>query len=184
LAVPLLAIAFVLVSHVVVVRDASRPAGGLVSPEPIVAWSWRDEAWSLRPTNYLHNKIVSLRAFRETFPVGLGPGRQPAYADALQQAGEQPRAILLGAPHSTVTGTAAELGVLGLAGLFALIVWGVRGIRALPERDPLRAPVLALACAAAVESLATDQMHFRHYVWVAAVVSARLAAEDRDQRGG
>ena len=36
--------------------------------------------------------------------------------------------------------------------------------------------LLALMTAVARESLTTDQMHFRHYVWVIAVLSSSLEA--------
>lgn len=149
----------------------------LISREPLLELRGPLEGYGVFATSYFHNKLVSLRAVGESFPWGIGPGRQPALAAELQQAGEHPPLLSPQGPHGTLTGVAAEHGLVGLVGL-GLLLWSlVLAWRALGGKDPLRWPLLALLTAVAMESLATDQMHFRHYVWVLAVLSSSIEGE-------
>lgn len=167
-------------SHFVVAplgaRVAELEAGMLISREPLLMLRGPLAGHGVFGTNYHHNKLVSLRAVADSFPWGIGPGRQPALAAELQRAGAYPPLLWHARPHGTPTGVAAEHGLVGLVGL-GLLLWSlVRAWRALGGEDHLRWPLLALGTAAGMESLTTDQMHFRHYVWVIAVFSCALEA--------
>jgi hypothetical protein len=171
-------------SHVAVVcGEASRERlerAMFISGEPLR--SDLAGGCSLYPTNYFFNKRSSLIAIQRSWPWGIGPGRHPAFAETLQREGLYPRTQWLGTPHSSYTGTAAELGLAGVLGLA-----GFLGGMALGIRDAMRGAAtraLAVAAAAAlsallIEAIATDVMHFRHYTWLAALIGS-AAARSRD----
>jgi hypothetical protein len=135
----------------------------------------------LLPTNYFFNKRSSIEAIRRTFPFGLGPGRHPAFTRVLKKEGLYPRRQWAGAPHSTYTGTLAELGAAGAVGL---LIFAVAGFRTLRERFggglrgmPLDVAAAGMTAAVLIEALATDVMHFRHYAWLLALFASGSSAD-------
>jgi hypothetical protein len=129
-------------------------------------------------TNYAFNKRASVRAIRETWPFGLGPGRHPEFVARLQEQGAYPRTLWQAVPHSSYTGIPAELGLTGLLGfgiLAASVASGVwRGLRQ-GQMNVLAIAAAGALAAVSIETLATDVMHFRHYAWLAALVAAASA---------
>jgi hypothetical protein len=83
------------------------------------------------PTNYFFNKRTSLIAVARTWPIGVGPGRQPALAGTLRREDFYPANLRLGTPHSSYLGAAAEAGLPGVLGLAGLLggspPWSPRG---------------------------------------------------------
>lgn len=136
----------------------------------------------LYPTNYSFNKKASLIAVERSWPWGIGPGRHPAFALGLQREGLYPKTQWLGTPHSSYTGAAAELGLLGILGLASFLGALALGIRDALRREatrPLGVAGAATLAALLIEAFATDLMHFRHYTWLAALVGS-AAARSRD----
>ena len=85
------------------------------------------------------------------------------------------------APHSTYTGTLAEL---GLPGALGLLIFAASGFRTLRERfaggrrgTPLDVAAAGMTAAVLIEALATDVMHFRHYAWLVALFASGSSAE-------
>jgi hypothetical protein len=176
----LLAATYFALSHFVILRESANRTnlerGMFVSEEPLARISFGSGRYVVLRTNYFFNKRTSLIAVRQTWPIGVGPGRQPAFAGALRRDGLYPVNLWLGAPHSTYLGAAAEGGLPGVLGLAAFLGALTVGVLRLTARDDLVSGFSAAAAGALValliEGLSTDVMHFRHYWWLAAVVAA------------
>jgi hypothetical protein len=175
------AILFVLGSHIMVARANAvgfLTAAQLVAGEPLLELSWRDTRLAVMPTTYYFNKRTSVEAISRTFPIGTGPGGQPAFAAQLQREGTYPSSLRLRDPHSSYLGPVAELGALGLLALSLFLTAGVAAIRQLLSRAPIadRWEVAAFAgvCTAVlIEATSTDLFNCRHYWFFFAVLAAR-----------
>ena len=174
--------AFSVFSHLAVVCDtATRPRleeAMFISGEPLFTLDFAGRRCALHPTNYFFNKRASLIAIERSWPWGIGPGRHPAFAGQLRREGLYPVTQWLGAPHSSYSGSAAELGLAGVLGLAAFLGGLSLGIRDALRRETTRPLAVAAAAAFAallIEAIATDVMHFRHYTWLAALVGAAAA---------
>jgi hypothetical protein len=128
------------------------------------------------PTNYFFNKRSALEAIHRTFPFGLGPGRHPAFTTILKREGLYPATQWAGVPHSSYTGTLAELGLPGALGLLALATSGFWTLRRRFAHGRLGTPLdvaaVGMTAAVLIEAIATDVMHFRHYVWLVALFAS------------
>ncbi|OFW22788.1 MAG: hypothetical protein A3G21_26240 [Acidobacteria bacterium RIFCSPLOWO2_12_FULL_66_21] len=184
----IVALTFVLGSHVMVLRQAAVPAmttAQLVGGRPLASFRWRHEAWVVMPTTYLFNIEASLQAIRRAWPAGVGPAGQPAFTSRLQREGRFPGTIWIITPHSTYLGTAAERGAAGLAALLLILVAAGMTINRLPaDSARLRWEAAAYAGVGAaflIEAISTDLLNCRHYWFLLAVMAARL---DSRARGG
>lgn len=182
-----LAFGFALASHFVVVGErADRKAledGMFIAGEPLASFTAGSRSFAVFGSNYLFNKEASLAAIRRTWPWGVGPGRQPAFAGELQREGRYPRTLWLGAPHSSYLGAASESGLPGVIGLgvfLGALGLGVARLGGSGEGGSRLGPAAAGAFAALlIEAIATDVMHFRHYWWLAALVAGSAARRPR-----
>ncbi len=191
------------ISHLLVLRATAdrrdfEEVLTFTSGPPLLEWRLFERPLVALRTSYFFNKQVSLEAIRRSFPLGIGPGQQPAFAARLKREGLYPHArhALTEAPHSTYTGTLAELGVTGALGL---LIFAAAGFRTLRERfaggrraTPLDVAAAGMTAAVLIEALATDVMHFRHYVWLVALFASvpsagegalaqRLEGDDADR---
>lgn len=173
---------FLAVTHVVITRDFQVPglqASQVLAGTPWMSFSWRGDTWVVSPTTYVANKAASLRAIRETWPLGLGPARQASYAAALQESGDFPASIHYARfmePHSTYLGTAAELGMAGVVAGLLLIGAGVSTLRRWVGSHPAdwtAAAVCGIFAGVLLEASATDLMNCRHYWWLLAIVATK-----------
>lgn len=169
-------------SHFVLVCDAAQ-RGPLeramsIAGEPRLRLDLMRRQCDVYPTNYAFNKRASLIAIERSWPWGIGPGRHPAFTQMLEREGLYPKALWPGAPHSSYTGAAAELGLAGILGLVAFLVglaMGVRDALRVEATRPLGVAAAAALAALLIEAIATDVMHFRHYTWLAALVGSAAA---------
>lgn len=173
---------FAAFSHFVILRgDAERARleeAAIIAGDSLQSFDLAGSRYAVHPTNYFFNKRASQIAIERSWPWGIGPGRHPAFAGTLQREGLYPRTQLLGAPHSSYTGAAAELGLAGVLGLAAFLGGLSLGIRDALRRDatrPLGVAAAAVLAALLIEAIATDVMHFRHYTWLAALVGSAAA---------
>jgi hypothetical protein len=186
-----IAVIFAFGSRVLVVRETAVPtmtASQLVGGEALASFQWRDEAWVVMPSTYLLNNRASLLAIAHAWPAGVGPAGQPAFTARLQHEGRFPGSTWITTPHSTYLGSAAELGLAGLAALGVFVLAGVITISRL-FRGPasLRWEAAAFAGAGVaflIEATSTDLMNCRHYWMLLAVMGARLASLREEPRGG
>jgi hypothetical protein len=167
-----------------VVRASAVPfvtAVQFAAGEPVRQFRWSSEPWVVMRTTYYFNHLASLRAIRDTFPTGVGPKGQPAFAATPAVDGHYPSSIWadgLRAPHSTYLGVLAEIGLGGL-GAFLLLMFGAAGgIRRLISQPLVRSWEFGAYAGAAVgfclEALSTDLMNCRHYWWLLAIVASRV----------
>ena len=180
------ALVFALGSHVMVLREAavqSMSETQLVGGSPFASFRWRDEAWVAMPTTYLFNKQASLEAIRRSWPAGVGPAGQPAFAAGLQREGRYPRTIWIMTAHSTYLRPVAELGAAGLAALLLILVGGgvtINRLLAGSARPRWEAAAYAgVGAAFLIEAISTDLLNCRHYWFLLAVMAARLVAVTR-----
>lgn len=176
------AVLFFVGSHVMVVGEASVPgmiASQLVAGRPFATFERSGKSWAVIPTTYYFNKQASLLAIKQSWPVGVGPARQPAFTATLQRDQRFPASIWLTTPHSTYLGPVAELGAAGLVALVLILVAGGTMIRRLldapGERRWEAAAYAGAGTAFLIEALSTDLLNCRHYWWLLAVMAARLA---------
>jgi O-antigen ligase len=158
----------------------------LTAGDPVGRFALAGDEYMVLRTNYYFNKRTSIVALRETWPVGVGPGRQQEFAGELQREGRYPQNLWLAAPHSTYLGVAAEAGLAGLLGLVAFLSSVTLGVRRLGWSSAAPRGVAAAAVGALValgiEGINTDVMHFRHYWWLAAIIAGWASLEARDER--
>lgn len=175
---------YAIASHVVITETTlldtlRQDKYAYVSGAPLATWTFADRTWAASASSYTFNKRASLLAIRETWPAGLGPGGHPGYALRLMREGRHPKTMWDADPHCTYTGTAAELGLVGILGLLAFASALIADVVALRRRSVAGHAVSALLAGAliavGVEAVTTDVMNFRHY-WVAAAALASLAA--------
>ena len=171
-------------SHVAILdesaaRDSLRE-GLYMAGDPMFEVTLGERQFVALRTSYFFNKQASIEAIRRSFPLGIGPGRQPSFAAGLKDEGLYPKGRMADAPHSTYTGTLAELGLPGALGLMAFAVTGFRTLR---ERfaggrrgTPLDVAAAGMAAAVLIEAIATDVTHFRHYVWLVALFASGVSA--------
>jgi O-antigen ligase len=125
-------------------------------------------------TSYLQLKKMQWRATRENPVSGLGPGNFNAFLKQAKDQGEYPAHLADYDPHSSLGGTLAEMGILGL---LALLCWAFvifRMIRRLLKKKQDPVFFSAVACYLlfiGVETLTTDVLNFRH-LWVCLGVMA------------
>jgi len=181
----IVAVAFALGSHVMLLRKAALPgmtSAQLVAGGSLTAFQWHDETWLVMPTTYVFNKLASLEAIRRSWPNGAGPGGQPAFASKLQREGGFPGTIWLVTPHSIYLGTVAELGAAGLGALLLILVAGGITIKRLLADSRFRweaAAYAGIGAAFLIEGISTDLLNCRHYWFLFAVMAARLDSRDR-----
>lgn len=178
------ALIFLAMTHLVVtkaVQVAGLEGSQVVAGAPWASFSWRGDTWVVAPTTYVANNVVSLHAIRESWPVGLGPAQQAAYAATLQRSGDYPASIRFARfmePHSTYLGTVAELGLAGVVAGLLLIAAGVLMLRRWVHSQPVdwtAAAVCGIFAGVLLEASATDLMNCRHYWWLMAIVAVRAA---------
>ena len=174
----LTAVVFTIASHLMVVRQSDvslMQQSQLVSGDPIFTFDWRRERWAVMPTTYVFNNAASLEAMRQSWPRGIGPAGQPAFALALQAAGRFPSSQFLVTPHSTYFGIAAQLGAIGTIAL-ALLVGGagLTIVRLASTRCPpsTSGAYAAVGAAFLIEGISTDLMNCRHYWFLLGVIAA------------
>lgn len=176
----IVAFAFTMSSHVMVLRETAVPgmsAVQFVSGRPLASLQWRNDAWVLMPTIYVFNNQASIEAIRHSWPIGVGPAGQPAFTMKLQREGRLSTSVFIITPHSTYLGSVAQLGALGLATLLVLLFAGIVTIRRLRTDPRLRWESAAYAGAGAaflIEAISTDLLNCRHYWLLLAVMAARL----------
>jgi hypothetical protein len=183
-AVAALASAHVTLTHFLVVPASSDRAileeDMLIAGDPVGSFSLGAERYEVLRTNYFFSKRTGLVAVQRTWPVGLGPGGQPAFVDELMQEGLHPDNLWHAAPHSTYLGAAAEAGLAGLLGLLGFLAAMVVATRRILASASLPRGLAAAAAGALValliEAVSTDVMNFRHYWWLAAVLAGWSAA--------
>jgi hypothetical protein len=167
-------------SRVVVMREANvhlMTSAQLVGGQPLASFEWQREAWVVMPTTYAFNNHASLLAIRASWPAGVGPAGQPVFASSLQRERRFPSSIWITTPHSIYLGTAAELGLAGLASLALLLAAGgivIRRLLAGPIAFRWEAAAYAGAGTAfLIEAISTDLLSCRHYWLLLALMVAR-----------
>jgi hypothetical protein len=119
-------------------------------------------------TSYLPLKKMQWLAAKENPVLGLGPANFNAFLKQAKDKGQYPAHLADYDPHSTLGGTLAEMGILGL---LALLFWAFvifRMIRRLLDKKQDSVFYLAMACYllfVGVETLTTDVLNFRH-IWI------------------
>jgi hypothetical protein len=175
------AVTFLAVTHVVVTPERNVPAlegSQVLAGAPWKSFVWGGEIWVVAPTTYVANKAASLGAIGERWPIGLGPVQQAAYTAARQSAGRYPTSIRYPPfmePHSTYLGTAAELGLAGVAAGLLMVGAGFWTLRRWVRQRPgdwTAAAVCGIFAGVLLEATATDLMNGRHYWWLMAVVAS------------
>lgn len=183
--VGVVAIAYTMATHWALVPPsavADMKAGFMVAGEPVATVDAGGSPRYIMRTNYAYNKHASLLAIREAFPLGIGPGQHQQYVRALRAEGRYPDNLWDADPHSSYSGTVAELGLFGLVAFVAL--WGMV-VRAVARLDPEQLPpgtwasLAGVLAAMAIETIGADVMNFRHYWWIVGVVGAWAAASRR-----
>jgi len=178
-AVAFLASAHVTLTHFLVLPESSDRAtleeDMLIAGGPLLSFSLGAQRYEVLRTNYFFSKRTSLVAVTRTWPVGLGPGGQPAFVDELMSEGLHPDNLWHAAPHSTYLGVVAEAGLAGLLGLLGFLAAMVVATRQVLSNAALPRGLAAAATGALVallvEAVSTDVMNFRHYWWLAAVLA-------------
>lgn len=170
-------------THVMVMRQATVAAmstAQLVGGHPLASFEWNRESWVVMPAAYAFNKHASLLAIARTWPVGVGPAGQPAFATMLQNEGRFPRSIWITTPHSSYLGAVAELGAAGLVALVSILAAAFITIRRLlagPVRFGWEAAAYAgVGTGFLIEAISTDLLNCRHYWLLLAVMVAREAS--------
>jgi hypothetical protein len=185
-AAAVLALVYVAASHVILLpgRAAREDLNThYAAGPPVLTVRMAGVDLALVRSNYWINKEASWRAIGDTWPKGLGPGRHNQYVAGLMARGEHPSAMWAADPHSTYSGTIAELGLAGTVGLALFAAALLLDLRSL-GRDPLVPIVAGAVWMVAVEATTTDLMNFRHY-WVAlAALVARLTLPPPPPRHG
>lgn len=126
----------------------------------LVTWSYCEPfapGAAAVPSVYLVTKRTALTGFVRSPLVGVGPF--PQFVQGESEAGRY-RLRQLYDPHCTYLGVAAEHGLLGLAGLAALV--GTVVILLRRRREPWWRAVFVFF---ALEALVTDELNFRH-LWI------------------
>ncbi|MEX2273559.1 MAG: hypothetical protein WD690_18990 [Vicinamibacterales bacterium] len=177
-------------SHVMVMPRAAVAnmiAVQLVAGRPAASFQWNQDPWVVMPTTYTHNNRASLRAIVHSWPIGVGPAGQPAFATALQREGRYPWSITLTTPHSTYLGTVAQLGAAGLVALVLLLTAAgltIRRLLAGPPRFRWEAAAYAgVSIGFLIEAISTDLLNCRHYWILLAVMTARMQAISTESEG-
>ena len=174
---------FTLSAHWALVRPdalAIMKRGYMVAGEPIANVTIAGRDMLVMRTNYAYSKYASVEAVRASFPIGIGPGRHGQFIAGLQAEGRYPANLWEADPHSTYTGTAAELGLAGLATL--ILLWGAVAWRwwTIDRRrlpDGAWAGYAGVLAAIAIEAICTDVMNFRQYWWLIAVIAVWSTSE-------
>lgn len=176
---------FSVAAHFALVTPAAQAAmekGYMVAGDPLAEVTVGATTYRVMRTNYFYSKYASIEAIRQSFPDGIGPGQHGAFIRDLQSSGRYPLNLWEADPHSTYTGTIAELGLFGMLSLLTL--WSLLGWRLwsmAPESMPSGAwaSYAGILGAMAVEAICVDVMNFRHYWWYIAVVAAWSALAAR-----
>jgi len=179
----ILALAYAVIPHFLLLPESQDRTElertMLIAGDPYGPIRIAGEPYVLAPTNYLVNKRTSLEAIRASWPYGIGPGRQPEFADSLQRIGRYPKNLWAAAPHSTYLGATAQSGAAGLLGLSALLgslaYALLRSARKRSVPRSWRVALLGAFVALCVEAVNTDVLHFRHYTWFTAIVATLVA---------
>lgn len=168
---------FYLATHVAVVDSVSRSyrqlwEAGFILREPFASLGGYELCW----TNYSVNKYAGFQAGLDYFPFGLGAGQYVHHADEWIAAGYFPPYFPPYEPHSTLSGTWAELGLPGLLALgflfFSVGKLVHRGIRkGLPAIEPLFAAGAAVLLVALLDGVVTDILFQRYYWFVLALTT-------------
>lgn len=179
-------------AHVVISEKNPEKLAGFyeksyISKEALWSFDFHKKEYGIYPTNYLHNKLSSLRAVIDSRGWGVGPGGYNSYIGTLQQQGKHPAEFPQWDPHSTYFGIAAELGMLGLVEL--LCIWGFAAriiltqLRHRTQFDPLVTGLAGIFIAIAIEAIGTDIMNFRQYWWLLAITSGLDYVRKHQEQG-
>ena len=116
-------------------------------------------------TTNIHLKRMALRAFQDSYGLGVGGGQFMEYVETQQKAGNYPPDIPAYEPHSSYFGALAETGITGVIVLVIVVVSLVRHTKAKHKHKWFLAS-LAFICFIGVEAWVVDVLNFR-MLWLA-----------------
>lgn len=188
----ILAILFTLGSHVTLLKEDAGKLSAYknemhIAGKPLARWHIGGQTYLLMGTNYYFNKRASLLAIDRSFLWGVGPGQFNQFISALQEEGVHPATLWKADPHSTYTGSFAELGIFGFIALLTL--WSTVGTRIFKlvkenhENLGLTAGLAGMYVAILIEAISTDVMNFRQYWWLFGIVGALAVIRPQNKSG-
>ena len=136
------------------------------------------KSFYLVPSQYFKLKKISLKASKQSFPWGLGPGKFNQFAHDYNINSKYPLHVSFPDPHSTYLGTLSELGLFGLLVLGGLIITVMNCcMKIMRHKGSYHSigfvGIIACFIAISVEAISTDIMNFRHY-WVILALASML----------
>lgn len=148
---------FLLLSHVEFKAIDGNPDTWYSSSDSI----YKTESIQVLKTSYTTNKETSIRAFKTAPIFGLGNGNFNAFVDQQKTLGLYPKHYYSYDPHSTWSGTLAELGIFAFIALGVLTTYLIRGARELDVNIPLNKVLLPIFLILLIESINMDMLNFR-----------------------
>ena len=136
------------------------------------------KSFYLVPSQYYKLKRISLRASKQSFPWGLGPGKFNQFAHDYNINNKYPLHVSFPDPHSTYLGILSELGLFGILVLGGLIITVMNCcMKIMRHKSSYHSigfvGIIACFVAISVEATSTDIMNFRHY-WVILALASVL----------
>ena len=136
------------------------------------------KSFYLVPSQYFKLKQISLKASKQSFPWGLGPGKFNQFAHDYNINSKYPLHVSFPDPHSTYLGTLSELGLFGFLVLGGLIITVINCcMKIMRHKGSYHSigfvGIIACFVAISVEAISTDIMDFRHY-WVILALASVL----------
>ena len=129
--------------------------------------------YSIYPSQYWSYKEISVKAIRQSFLWGLGPGKFNGFSHELKKNAEYPTHVPYPDPHSTYLGTLAENGLLGLIAFLGIIHFVVKYSRKILNNQSANQYMFAclpnIFIVIGIEAVSTDVVNFRHY-WIVLIL--------------
>lgn len=129
-----------------------------IGNQPIIEF----ENIKIFPTTYASLKKAAVVMGNENFLFGVGPGNFNSGLQNLKLQGIYGKNLPNYDPHSSLTGTYAELGILGWIGfvIFMFILFST-----IKKHSPKQWTINAIFLFFLIETISTDTLNFRHY-WI------------------
>ena len=166
----ILPIIYVLLTHFIFTQknqDLELLKGDYIAGSALINLS----NYTIYPSQYWSYKEIAIKAVKQSFPWGLGPGKFNEFAHELKKSDEFPTHVIYPDPHSTYLGIFAENGLFGLLILLGLIFFIVKYSRLINVFNVQSVDKHIITCLPSIfivigiEAISTDIMNFKQY-WV------------------